>query len=135
MKKISLLLILITSIIFTGCNSTKTTDKCPTCNMKTTEMQLHTSSLHVDNINYIFDDIGCMILFAKNRKIDLNKVRSQVFTLDTNRYIDSSKANYTDSENTPMGYGFTAYEKEIDMKTIKFSEVIVKMLIGDHMAN
>ena len=57
-----------------------------------------------------------------------------VHALDTNRWIDARKAYYTRDENTPMHYGFGAYEKEKNSTSI-FDEMVLRMLRGENMAN
>ena len=136
MREFKLLILSFTFLLsFGGCNpSDKISDVCPTCKMKIADSKLHSTSLHVNGTTQNFDDIGCMILFAKENQLNLNRIDTQVFANDTLRYIDASTAFYTTDENSPMGYGFSAYEKE-KTETIKFSEVIIKMLRGEHMAN
>ena len=138
MKKFNFLL-LIFLIFFYGCNSSENTaahdnKKCPKCNMIISDYKIHSALLEIKNSIHYFDDIGCMVLFAKDNQLDLNQMDSKVFTNDTNRYIDSRTAYYTDDENSPMGYGFSAYENP-QHKNIKFDEVIINMLRGEHMAN
>ena len=133
MKEFKLLLFTFL-LFFWGCSPQKVSDVCPTCNMKIDDSKLHSTSLHVKNSTHNFDDIGCMVLFAKKYKLDLNQMDTKVFTNDTARYIDASKAYYKTDENSPMGYGFSAYEKE-ESNTIRFKEVIINMLRGEHMAN
>jgi hypothetical protein len=138
MKKFKFwLLILLVPIFFTSCNSTQQkedTKSCPQCNMKLPKSNLHTSFVNInDNVNY-FDDIGCMILWAKDKGIDLTKVKTKVFTNDTKKFIDAQIANYTIGDKTPMAYGFAAYEN-LEKNRINFNEVILRMLRGENMAN
>lgn len=128
------LLLVIFSLFFAGCSPQKVSDVCPTCNMQIDDSKLHSTSLHVKSSTHNFDDIGCMVLFAKEYQIDLKRMKSKVFTNDTKRYIDSSAAHYKLDEQTPMGYGFSAYENE-ESNTIRFEDVIINMLRGEHMAN
>ncbi len=132
----------VTIILFIGCNSDDTaidekeinTRICPQCNMPLPDSNLHTSDMkHNGDMTY-FDDVGCMILWAKDEKIDLKEVKTRIFSNDTKKYIDPFKANFAINERTPMLYGFSAYEKECE-GCIKFDEVIIKMLRGEHMAN
>ena len=88
-------------------------------------------SSHLDNKTY-FDDMGCLILWTKDEKKEPSS--AMVFTKDTKEYIKVIDAHYTINERTPMGYGFTAYEKS-QKKSIKFDEVKLRMLRGEHMAN
>lgn len=102
--------------------------------MKLPKSNLHTSFVNInDNVNY-FDDIGCMILWAKDKGIDLTKVKTKVFTNDTKKFIDAQIANYTIGDKTPMAYGFAAYEN-LEKNRINFNEVILRMLRGENMAN
>jgi len=79
-----------------------------------------------------FDDMGCLILWTKAKGKEPKD--AMVFTKDTKQYIKATDAFYTIKERTPMGYGFTAYEKE-QPKSIKFEEMKLRMLRGEHMAN
>ncbi|MCK5851285.1 MAG: hypothetical protein KAH23_10245 [Kiritimatiellae bacterium] len=88
-------------------------------------------SSHIDNKSY-FDDMGCLILWTKSEAIEPSG--AMVFTKDTKQYIKVNDAYYTINERTPMGYGFSAYEK-VQEKSIKFDEVKLRMLRGEHMAN
>ena len=89
-----------------------------------------------ENSSYLnkthFDDMGCLILWTK--KEGKNPSDAMVFTKDTKHYIKATDAYYTITERTPMGYGFTAYEKA-QTKSIKFDEMKLRMLRGEHMAN
>ena len=107
---------------------------CPQCNMPLPDSNIHTANLDNNGNIIYFDDVGCMILWAKDEKIDLYKIKSKIFSNDTKRYIDPFKAYFQINARTPMLYGFSAYEKECE-QCIKFDEVIIKMLRGEHMAN
>ncbi|MEA2017061.1 MAG: hypothetical protein U9N59_01325 [Campylobacterota bacterium] len=133
--------LLFLSIIFIGCNSDEKTVEeeintriCPQCNMPLPDSNLHTSKACEDGDKTYFDDVGCMILWAKDEKVDLSTIKTRIFSNDTKKYIDPFKGYFQINERTPMLYGFSAYEKECD-GCIKFDEVVVKMLRGEHMAN
>ena len=126
-------------IVITGCNSVSKNEKkdlevCPQCHMEIIKSNLHSAALNHDSDTIHFDDIGCMVLWAKDNNVDLKNVKTKVFSNDTKKYIDSSKAFFTIAEKTPMSYGFSAYEKKQE-NSISFDEVIMKMLRGEHMAN
>jgi len=126
---------------FVGCNSSQNEKVeqhnegkiCPQCNMPLGNDNTYTSIIKDGKITY-FDDMGCMILYAKENNIDLNNIENKVFTTDTKRYVNSSKVLFKIDEKTPMSYGFSAYEKECE-NCIKFDEVVIRMLRGEHMAN
>ncbi len=88
------------------------------------------NSSHLDKT--YFDDMGCLILWTKSEGKEPKS--AMVFSKDTKQYIKVTDAFYTINERTPMGYGFTAYEKPQE-GSIKFDEVRLKMLRGEHMAN
>jgi hypothetical protein len=118
-------------LFFVGCESSSSTNEnvCPQCNMPVPNSKEQSS--HLDNKVY-FDDMGCLILWTKKESKEPS--RAMVFTKDTKKYIKATDAHYTINERTPMGYGFTAYEKE-QPKSIEFEEMKLRMLRGEHMAN
>ncbi|MCK5110512.1 MAG: hypothetical protein KAQ94_03250 [Arcobacteraceae bacterium] len=137
------LLALLLTTFFAGCNSSDNTIRketkqdvriCPQCNMPLPDSNLHTADLNDDGDITYFDDVGCMILWTKEKNIDLKKKKIRIFSNDTKRYIDPFQANFAINEKTPMLYGFSAYEKSCD-GCINFDKVIIKMLRGEHMAN
>jgi len=95
---------------------------------------IHTAKLNDGSKSYFFDDFGCLVLWAKEKNISLKEKKTEVFSNDTNRYIDVQKAYFIINDDTPMHYGFGAYENEIQ-NSIKAEEVELKMLRGEHMAN
>jgi hypothetical protein len=133
MKKFKFLytLTLFLLLLLVACDSSnaKKQDICPQCNMPIAKSKEYSSNL--DNKVY-FDDIGCLILWTKKESKDPSQ--AMVFTKDTKQYIKATDAFYTIKERTPMGYGFTAYEKE-QPESIKFEEMKLRMLRGEHMAN
>ena len=144
MKLLKLLLLIFSFFIFfTGCNSNESSITkeskldakiCPQCNMQLTNSKIHTATAKQnDDITY-FDDLGCLILWSKEKNVDLKKIKTNIFSNDTKKYIDTEKAYYKIDEKTPMKYGFSAYEEKKD-GTINFDEVMIRMLRGEHMAN
>ena len=126
-------------VILTACDSSSKESKedlriCPQCNMELPKSNIHTSTINQNGDMHYFDDVGCMILWAKDENIDLKSVKTEIFSNDTKKYIDTFKAFYKINERTPMLYGFSAYEKPQD-GSIDFDEVIIRMLRGEHMAN
>jgi len=95
---------------------------------------IHTARTLKDANSYYFDDIGCLVLWAKDKNIDIDAAKTEVFTNDTHKYIEVSAAYFMINEKTPMNYGFSAYENEKE-NSIKIDEVKLKMLRGENMAN
>ncbi len=132
-------LFLVTMMLLTACSSSTESEKqelriCPQCNMELPKSNLHTSTIDDNGKTVYFDDIGCMILWAKENNLNFKTMKTKVFVNDSKKYINSFDLFYKIGEKTPMSYGFAAYEKELD-GTISFDEVIMKMLRGEHMAN
>jgi nitrous oxide reductase accessory protein NosL len=139
MKNFKFLLFTIYYLLFitiAGCNSSSNNTLaeskiCPQCNMPLPKDNIHTA--YIEESNY-FDDIGCLILWSKANRIELDSCKVYVFSNDTKEYIDAKTAYYTINEKTPMNYGFSAYAKPKD-KTINFKEMQLRMLRGEHLAN
>ena len=82
---------------------------------------------------WFFHDHGNMIKWLEARDFR-DKATIWVHTIDTNRWIDAKKAYYTRDEETPMRYGFGAYENRKN-NTISFEEVRILTLRGETMEN
>ena len=139
MIKFKLLFVFTLSLLllsFTACSSSQKESAseskiCPQCNMQLPVSNLNTAILEKNSKKHYFDDIGCMILWAKDDKLPK---KSRIFTNDTHKYIEAEKLHYTFNEKTPMSYGFGAYEDQKE-DTITFDEVVMRVLRGEHMAN
>jgi hypothetical protein len=82
---------------------------------------------------YFFHDHGGMAKWI-NDKDFAKDAKMWVMTLDTKRYIDAKEAYFSLDDETPMGYGFGAYENKRD-GLIGFEEMQLKMLRGETMNN
>ncbi len=82
---------------------------------------------------WFFHDHGGMIKWLDKREFK-NKATIWVHSIDTNRWIDGRKAYYTRDEDTPMHYGFGAYEKR-KKDTISFEKMKLLTLRGETMVN
>ena len=138
MKKFKIsLLVLFAMLFFSACSSDENKQVikiCPECNMELPSSNIHTSTIENDSEKHYFDDVGCMVLWANKQEIDFKDVKTEIFSNDTKKYIDALTAFYSINEKTPMSYGFSAYEKNIESR-IGFQEIRMKMLRGEHMAN
>ena len=100
--------------------------------MEVDKSNAHSASIVKNGTIYYFDDIGCLILWCHENKLDTNL--AMVFTKDSARYIEAKSAHYKIGEKTPMSYGFVAFENSVEDE-IDFDEVSIRMLRGEHMAN
>ena len=82
---------------------------------------------------YFFHDHGGMVNWLSNKEFK-DVAIIWVMAKDTKRYIDAKKAWYSRTDQTPMLYGFGAYEKKQD-KLIDFDTMFLHMVRGEHLAN
>jgi nitrous oxide reductase accessory protein NosL len=82
---------------------------------------------------WFFHDHGGMIKWLEAREFK-DSATIWVHSIDTNRWIDAKKAYYTRDENTPMHYGFGAYESKKN-DTIPYAKMRLLTLRGETMAN
>ena len=92
------------------------------CGMVIEDTKYASQAIRDDGKSWFFHDHGDFVEWLKDKPFQ-NRVIVYVHTIDTNRWIDATKAFYTDNEKTPMGYGFGAYEHKqkgmIDYKTMR----------------
>ena len=82
---------------------------------------------------WFFDDIGCLILWMKNKNFDTPPLY-WVHVIDSDKWIDAREAFYSRDEATPMLYGFGAYEQKKE-NFIEFEDMRLKMLRGENLTN
>lgn len=82
---------------------------------------------------YFFHDHGGMAKWIKDKDF-AKDAKIWVMSLDTKKYIDAKEAYYSLNDETPMGYGFGAYENKQN-GFIDFDEMQLKMLRGETMNN
>ena len=78
--------------------------------------------------SYMFDDLGCMVLWFKENNIKWQKEAIIWITdVKTGEWIDARKAFYDTKNVTPMEYGFSAHKSKESIKSdeevINFDEV------------
>jgi len=101
--------------------------QCSECNMDIVDLEYAVELIAKNGNTYFFDDIGCVVLWLKNHSPKIVKLMTN--TLDTHRWIDAKKAWYSRTDNTPMGYGFAAYEHKKE-GFIPYEEMKLLMLQG-----
>jgi hypothetical protein len=108
--------------------------QCPQCYMYLVGKEHTAQAIDKENKTHFFDDPGCLILWARDQKIDINSLKLWVYAHDVKSYIDMREAFFRIDEKTPMEYGFKAY-KELQDGSINFEEMRIKMLRGEHLLN
>ena len=101
---------------------------CPQCHMDVKSLT-DSAELVRDGKVTVFDDPGCMVLWMDAHHIDPKSVKLWVYTRDTHRWVDATKVHYSQTDPTPMGYGFGAYEKAAPDR-IPFEEMRLRVLRG-----
>jgi nitrous oxide reductase accessory protein NosL len=107
---------------------------CPKCRMGVEHKHNAAQVIFPDEKTYIFDDVGCLILWVEQIGANINGLRALVYAKDTHRWIDAKKAFYSIKDETPMGYGFGGYEKR-QKGYIDFDTMRIKMLRGENMSD
>jgi len=127
----TLLYLLLT--LFSGCDERSKTDvaevhwdrdMCARCVMVVSDRD-NTAQVRDPKTGkkYMFDDIGCTILWFKNEKIAWkDEAIIWITDINTGEWIDARKAYYDTENVTPMGYGFSAHK---DKKSIKLGQDII----------
>jgi len=130
-------------IIFLGCQEKSKTavtevhwdrDMCARCVMVVSDRKNTTQVRNPQNgRTYMFDDIGCMVLWFRDHKQSW-KDQAIVWITDakTGKWIDARTAFYDTENITPMAYGFSAHAKKEDIakgqEIIDFDEVVRRVL-------
>ncbi|QKF82577.1 nitrous oxide reductase accessory protein NosL [Halarcobacter ebronensis] len=102
---------------------------CNDCGMMIKSYQNSAQVISSTGDVYVFDDVGCMLRWL-NRQDFKNEVRIYVFTTDTGAYIDANLAWYVRDANTPIGYGFGAYETSIGAITSGKTRSSIESQVG-----
>lgn len=108
--------------------------QCPQCNMFIVGKNDTAQIITTDGKTHFFDDVGCAILWIRDKKLTMQSITFWVHTRDTHAFIEASKAFYSVTDNTPMKYGFGAYEKK-QPTSISFEEMQLRMLRGENMSD
>jgi len=99
-------------------------DMCARCVMVVSDRQNTTQVIDPKTgKKYMFDDIGCMILWFEDEHIEWkNEAVIWITDATTGEWIDARKAFYDTNNVTPMAYGFCAHKSK---DTIKKGEEII----------
>lgn len=99
-------------------------DMCARCKMVVSDRHHGVQVIDMQRgKHYMFDDIGCMVLWFDENRYDWEKqAKIWVTDFDTGKWIDARIAYYDTMQITPMAYGFAAHEAK---QTIKSGEEII----------
>ncbi len=100
-------------------------DMCARCKMVISERN-HAAQVLNEKTgkSYVFDDIGCVILWFKEENIEWkDSAKIWITDVKTSEWIDARTAYYDTVHKTPMAYGFSANASKESI-TDKNSEII-----------
>jgi hypothetical protein len=103
------------------------------CGMVIESLKFTSQVIDENGNTWFFHDIGGMINWIERKKFVIKPI-IWVYTLDTNQWIDGYRAFYSINENTPMKYGFGAYENK-RKHLITFDDMRLRMLRGENLTN
>lgn len=103
------------------------------CGMVIDELEFSSQIISPSGKTWFFHDHGGMAHWIANKSFKEDAV-IWVKTLDTKRYIDGREAWYSRTDNTPMDYGFGAYEIKND-NLIDFETMFLYMNRGENLTN
>lgn len=128
--------------MFMGCHDTKTTDltihwdrdMCARCVMVVSDR--HNTTQVIDpktGKKYVFDDIGCMVIWFKAEKITWSdKANIWITDAKSGEWIDAKTAFYDTDNVTPMAFGFSAHKLKSDIQQgkeiINYDEAVKRVL-------
>ena len=118
-----------------GCSNNKTINEsiCPQCNMPIASKKDSAKVINGKDVTF-FDDVGCAILWLKEKNIEVKNIKFMVYSIDSKKYIDGEDAFYSINDKTPMNYGFGAYEQK-KAGFIDFKEMQIKMFRGENLTD
>ncbi len=142
-KYLNILLLLMLVMAFSACEKKVETgvakvhwdrDMCSRCVMVVSDRKNTVQIRNPDNgKTYMFDDIGCMVLWFEEGSIEWrDRAIIWITDVDSGEFIDARTAFYDTGNVTPMAYGFSAHKsKEAikkDEEIISYDEVISRVI-------
>ena len=139
-----LLYLLYIFLLFGGCSDTKEAtsgvspvhwdrDMCKRCKMVVSDRKHSVQVKDPKGRVYMFDDIGCMILWFEERR-PAWRDSARIFITDSKfgEWIDAKRAWYDTGNVTPMAFGFAAHKQKKDIdkgkEILSFDEVRERIL-------
>ena len=103
------------------------------CGMVIEDLHYASQVIAQNGKTWFFHDHGGFIHWLEDKKFK-DSVKIWVMSRDTKKWIDATAAFFSQTDVTPMGYGFGAYEKN-DKDYIDFETMRLRMLRGETMNN
>lgn len=103
------------------------------CGMVIDSIEYASQVISKDGKTWFFHDHGGMAKWLSDKSFkDMAVI--WVWAKDSKKWIDGRKAWYSQTDKTPMNYGFGAYEQR-GVGNISFDEMTLKMLRGENLTN
>ena len=103
------------------------------CGMVIDDLAFASQVITKDGKTLFFHDHGGFVHWLEDKSFKDNVV-IWVMSLDTKKWIDAKTAYYSLVDETPMGYGFGAYEKNSD-NFVDYETMQLRMLRGETLNN
>lgn len=103
------------------------------CGMIIDTLDYAAQSVAPDGRTWFFHDLGGMPLFLADKPFK-NETVLWVHARDSQRWINAREAFYSRTEDTPMFYGFGAYEAH-EAGRIDYATMEAMMLRGENLTN
>ena len=136
------LLLLLSTFLLLACSEQKDTNKvaqmhwdrdmCARCVMVISDRKNSVQVQEKDSKKiYKFDDLGCMVIWAKEEKLDYKTSSIWVTDANSGEWIDAKTAFYTSGNSTPMGYGFSAFKSKKNIQNIITFENVINEIASN----
>jgi len=103
------------------------------CGMVIDDLHYASQVVAKDGKTWFFHDHGGFVNWLEDKEFR-DEVVIWVMSRDTEEWIDATKAFYSLTDNTPMGYGFGAHKNSVE-GFIDFDTMRLRMLRGETMNN
>ena len=103
------------------------------CSMVIDDITYASQVISPSGNTWFFHDHGGMVHWLENKEFKDEAV-IWVMTKDTKRWRDARITWFSRTDDTPMFYGFGAYEKKSE-GLIDFDTMFLHMVRGEHLAN
>ncbi|MDD3475368.1 MAG: hypothetical protein PHI38_00715 [Sulfurimonas sp.] len=103
------------------------------CGMVIDDLRDASQIIAKDGKSWFFHDHGGFIRWLEDKNLE-NSIKIWVMSRDTKRWIDAKDAFYSLTDDTPMGYGFGAYEHSSN-GLVTFDIMRLRMLRGETLRN
>ncbi len=103
------------------------------CGMVIDDLDYASQVVAKNGKTWFFHDHGGFVNWLEDKEFR-DEVVIWVMSRDTEEWIDATKAFYSLTDNTPMGYGFGAHKNSVE-GFIDFDTMRLRMLRGETMNN